>query len=66
LGTHRTINLNPDRFIPLKTFYEKDGFLVNIEGRLRKFYKSVTAPERVVSLETFFITLLRAHSLPSK
>jgi len=43
---------------------KKMGFLVNIEGRIRKFYKAVTSPEKVNSLENFFITLLRAQTLP--
>jgi NADH dehydrogenase/NADH:ubiquinone oxidoreductase subunit G len=50
--------------LPIKTFYEKDGFLVNIEGRIRKFYKTVTSPEKINSLESFFVTLLRAQNLP--
>jgi len=50
----------------LKTPYEKDGYLMNIEGRIRKFYTSVTAPKGILSLETFFTSLLRAKTLPSK
>jgi NADH dehydrogenase/NADH:ubiquinone oxidoreductase subunit G len=49
----------------MKTFYEKDGYLVNLEGRLRKFYTAVTAPKSILSLETFFTSLLRAKTLPS-
>jgi len=65
-ATHRPTNITSDYLIPVKTFYEKDGYLMNLEGRIRKFYKSVTAPMAVNSLETFFITLLRAQTQPKK
>ncbi len=65
-STHRPTNFKADRIVPVKSFYEKDGFLVNTEGRIRKFYKSVTAPEKITSLETFFVTLLRSEVQPQK
>ena len=64
LGTNRSTTLTSNYMLPIKTLYEKNGFLVNIEGRIRKFYKTVTSPEKVNSLESFFITLLRAQTLP--
>lgn len=64
LSTHKVSNLLCDHLLPIKTFYEKDGYLFNIEGRLRKFYKAVTAPLNTRSLESFFMTLCRVLSLP--
>ncbi len=51
--------------IPIKTSYEKDGFLMTTEGRLRKYYKAVTAPSKLTSLDSFFLTLLRAEKNPT-
>lgn len=64
LSTHKASNIICDRLLPIKTFYEKDGYLFNIEGRLRKFYKAVTAPLNARSLESFFMALCRVISLP--
>jgi NADH dehydrogenase/NADH:ubiquinone oxidoreductase subunit G len=64
--THKPTNFASDTLIPVQTFYEKDGYLVNLEGRIRKFYKSVTPPKGVLSLESFFVTLLRAQVQPTK
>lgn len=64
LSTHKASNILCDRLLPIKTFYEKDGYLFNIEGRLRKFYKAVTAPVNARSIDNFFITLCRTASLP--
>ena len=64
--THKPTNFTSDNLIPMKTPYEKDGYLMNLEGRLRKFYTSVTAPKGVLSLETFFTSLLRAKTLPAQ
>lgn len=66
LSTHKTTNILCDRLLPIKTFYEKDGYLFNIEGRLRKFYKAVTAPATARSLESFFMALCRVISLPQE
>jgi NADH dehydrogenase/NADH:ubiquinone oxidoreductase subunit G len=52
--------------LPIKSLYEKDGFLYNIEGRLRKFYKVVTAPSQSRSLESFFVALSRVQFLPKE
>lgn len=46
-----------DHLVPLKSFYEKDGFLFNIEGRLRKFKKIVSPSPNVRSLESFVVAL---------
>ena len=64
--THKPANFASTTLIPVQTFYEKDGYLVNLEGRIRKFYKGVTPPKGVLSLETFFATLLRAQVHPTK
>ena len=47
-----------NNIFPLKSFYEKEGYLFNIEGRLRKFYKTITGPENARSIETIFATLM--------
>lgn len=60
-STHKPLKIKADRIIPIKSFYEKDGFLVNTEGRIRKFYKCITAPDKITSIDSFFITLLRAE-----
>lgn len=62
-ATHKPTNLISNRLIPLKSFYEKEGFLYNIEGRLRKFYKVVKAPKDARSLESIFLLLLRKEAL---
>lgn len=64
LSTHKVSNILCDRLLPIKTFYEKDGYLFNIEGRLRKFYKAVTAPDNVRSLDSIFMALCRVVSIP--
>ena len=64
--THKPRNFSSDTLIPVQTFYEKDGYLINLEGRVRKFYKSVTPPKGILSLESFFATLLRAQAQPTK
>lgn len=66
LSTHKASNIVCDRLLPIKTCYEKDGYLFNIEGRLRKFYKAVTAPTNARSIESFFMTICRITSLPQE
>jgi len=66
LSTHKPSNILCDRLLPIKNFYEKDGFLYNIEGRLRKFYKAVTAPTEARSLESFITALCRVQFLPQE
>lgn len=66
LSTHKPANILCDRLLPIKNFYEKDGFLYNIEGRLRKFYKAVTAPTEARSLESFITALCRVQFLPQE
>lgn len=65
LTTHKPTNILCDYLLPLKSFYEKDGFVFNIEGRIRKFYKAVTAPNETRSLESFLTTLSRIQFLPA-
>lgn len=65
-STHKSINILCDHLLPIKSFYEKDGFLYNVEGRLRKFYKAVTAPTGTRSLESLIMTLCRVQFLPQE
>lgn len=65
--TQEGLSLQKAKYIiPLKTFYEKDGYLITTEGRLRKYYKTVTAPNKLITLDSFFVTLLRAEKSPNK
>ncbi len=50
------------KILPLKSLYEKDGFIYNIENRLRKFYRAVTSPKNARSLDTILYTV--AQHLP--
>lgn len=61
-ATHNSNKISSDVVLPLKSLYEKDGLLFNVEGRLRKFYKSVTAPKNVNSIEAFVMLALKAYS----
>lgn len=61
LGTHKPSNIVFDRFLPLKSFYEKDGYVYNIENRLRKFYKVVASPKNVRSLDSIITTLFEIY-----
>lgn len=60
-GTHKPSNLVVDRFLPLKSLYEKDGFIYNVENRLRKFYKVVTAPNETRSLDSILAILFEIY-----
>lgn len=60
LVTNKTpITFPYDNVVPIQSLYEKDGFSFNIEGRLRKFNKAVTAPKTARSLEVFTAALSR-------
>lgn len=61
LGTHKPLNINVDRFLPLKSLYEKDGFIFNIENRLRKFYKVVSSPIETRSLDSIISILFEIY-----
>lgn len=65
-STHKPNQFRSDFLIPIKSLYEKNGYLINVEGRIRKFYKSVTSPEKLLNLDSFFITILRSQSVASK
>lgn len=58
-STNKVNTIPFDRLIPIKSLYEKEGFLINIEGRLRKFQKAVSTPNNVRSLESFLIAISR-------
>lgn len=62
-------NLNVEKIqynIPLKTFYEKNGYLITTEGRLKKFQKSIKAPLNLTTIDSFFLTLLRSEKSTNK
>ena len=63
LTTHKPTNVNADTVLPIKSLYEKNGYTFNIEGRLRKLYKTVTAPKNARTIESFFIALARLSFL---
>lgn len=65
-STHKTVNLIPERVVPLKTPYEKNGYFVAIDSRIRKSYKAVTAPIGTTSLDVFFASLMRLQVEPEK
>jgi NADH-quinone oxidoreductase subunit G len=66
LSTHKPLNIVCDNLLPIKASYEKNGYFFNIENRLRKFYKAVSAPTEARSLEAFFFALCRVQFLPSE
>jgi len=57
LSTHKDSNLKADYMVPVRSLYEKEGLLYNIEGRLRKFYKVVTGLKTARTIEAFFLAL---------
>ena len=57
--TNKEVNFGYDVIIPVKSLYEKNGFTYNIEGRLRRFHKVVTAPTNVRSVEAFLLAICR-------
>jgi hypothetical protein len=50
---NNTTSFSYDNVIPIQSLYEKNGYSYNIENRLRKFTKAVTAPKTARSLEAF-------------
>jgi NADH-quinone oxidoreductase subunit G len=56
-STHKQLSFYYDRLVPLKSNYEKDGFLISAEGRLRRHNKVVDAPSGARALETFLAAL---------
>jgi len=42
--------------------YEYDGSVFNYQGKLRRFFKVLTAPKNTISLKLFFLTFVRYHS----
>jgi anaerobic selenocysteine-containing dehydrogenase len=65
-ATHKPASIISDKILPIKSLYEKDSFTFNIEGRLRKMYKAVTAPTNTRSVESFLIALCRISFLPKE
>ena len=58
LATNNTPTIQSDHLIPISSLYEKDGFLFNIEGRLRKLNKVVSSKANTRSLESFLTAVL--------
>jgi NADH-quinone oxidoreductase chain G len=65
-ATHKTPNLVAERVIPLKTPYEKNGYFVALDSRIRKSYKAVTAPLGTTSVDVFFASLMRLQAEEDK
>lgn len=59
VSTNSTTTIKYDSLIPITSLYEKDGFLFNIEGRLRKMNKVVAPKTNKRSLESFLAALLQ-------
>jgi NADH dehydrogenase/NADH:ubiquinone oxidoreductase subunit G len=59
VSTNNTTTIKYDSLIPITSLYEKDGFLFNIEGRLRKMNKVVAPKTNKRSLESFLAALLQ-------
>ena len=58
MSTNSTISsFKYDTLIPISNLYEKEGFLYNIEGRLRKLNKVVSTSSNSRSLENFLTAL---------
>jgi NADH-quinone oxidoreductase chain G len=66
LSTHKASTIACDSLLPIKAPYEKSGFFFNIENRLRKFYKAVSAPTEARSIDAFCFALCRVQFLPSE
>lgn len=63
----KNVNVEKTKYnIPLKTFYEKNGYLITTEGRVKKFYKAITGPSNLTTIDSFFLTLLRIEKLTTK
>ena len=58
LATNAISGLQYDHLIPITSLYEKNGYVVNIEGRLRKLNKVVSSKINTKSLEIFFSTVI--------
>jgi len=65
-ATHKSPNLVAERVVPLKTPYEKNGYFVSIDNRIRKSYKAVTAPLGTTSIDVFFASLMRLQTESEK
>ncbi len=65
-ATHKASNFIAERVVPLKTPYEKNGYFIAIDGRIRKSYKAVTAPVGTTSLDVFFASVMRLQVEPEK
>jgi len=61
LSTHKGLSYSYDHLVPIKNFYEKEGHLFNIEGRLRRYQRAVTSPKESRSVEMFLASLTRTR-----
>jgi len=64
LNTHNSISVaNTDLFtIPINTLYERDGLVINSEGRVQKIFKSITPLSHSRNSEDFFKSLIKLES----
>jgi NADH-quinone oxidoreductase chain G len=60
-STNKNNDMLYDTLIPIKSLYEKDSLVYNVEGRLRSLKKVVTAPSAARSVEAFLIALNRTQ-----
>lgn len=65
LSTHKDTSLKADFLAPVKSVYEKEGLVYNVEGRLRKFYKVVTGLKTARTVESFLLALAN-KTVPNK
>ena len=61
LGTHNIENINPDVYLPITSFYEKDNYVYNIEGRLRKGNKVVSSPINTRNVDMICYMIANMH-----
>jgi len=56
-STHKNLNYSADNIMPVLSFYEKSGTVINAEGYVRKYNAVVSKPQNstIKSLEIFFV-----------
>jgi NADH dehydrogenase (ubiquinone) Fe-S protein 1 len=60
LNTHNTVNgMNSEFKMPVNTLYEREGLLINSEGRIQKNFKSITPLSNGRNSEDFFKSLIK-------
>ena len=61
LGTHKIEGVNPDIYLPITSFYEKNNYVVNVEGRLRKGNKVVSSPLNARNVDVICSMIANMH-----